>query len=843
MAGRKKSKKKYAAEAAALIVAIGSAGPVFAQGDESESIEKVIVTGSRTKGTTVEESSAPIDYIFGDELVNQGDGDLTNLLRNTVPSFSANPHPISDASSLVHPAHLRGLPPDSTLVLVNGKRRHRSSVINFLGQGIADGAQGPDISVIPAIALERVEVLRDGAAAQYGSDAIAGVINFQLKDAEEGGSFAVKYGSYYEGDGQSVQYSGNFGLPILSSGFANFSFEFRQAEATERNVQRADAAALIEAGNTDVADPAQIWGSPEIKEDTKLFLNMGYEVGSDTEVYAFGNYAQREAEGGFYFRNPQSREGVYVVDSEDGPLLVGDAQPGNATTCPTVGIGDAASLSSVEDNSTEIGQECFAFTEMFPGGFTPRFGGHVWDYAGVAGVRGTAGEFNYDLSGRLGTNTIGFYMKNTVNASLGPNSPTEFEPGGYSQKEKQVNLDMSIPVEIGLSSPLNVAFGLEQREEAFEILAGNLESYEAGIYATQGFAIGSNGFPGISPDIEGRFTRDNIAAYLDLEASVTDKMNLGLATRVEDYEDFGTTTNSKVSMRYAFTDVVAVRSTVSTGFRAPTPGQANITNITTVMEGGKLINRGTIPPTNPLALLKGGEALQPETSVNFSIGSVFTFGSLFSSIDYFNIAVKDRISQTASQELTAEEAADLESQGVAGASNIDSFRFYTNDFDTQTQGVDVVLSYPVVMFGGNSSFSFAANWTDTQVISYDEEILDETRIRQLEDSLPAFRSNLGVIHYNGNWQGLARVNYYDGFYEAHLDAGDLPIEAGGEVTVDVDVAYKTPVGFSVAVGAQNLFNQFPDENPYATVAGAKYPETSPLGFNGGYYYTRLSYNF
>ncbi len=835
-------KSCYAIEIAMLLTAAGSMAPVYGQTEEGSSVEKVVVTGSRSQGRSVEESSAPIDYLLGDDLVNQGDGDLANLLRNTVPSFSANPQPISDASTLVRPINLRGLPPDSTLVLVNGKRRHRAAVINFLGQGISDGAQGPDISVIPAIALESVEVLRDGAAAQYGSDAIAGVINFRLKDSDEGGVVAAKYGSYYEGDGDSIQYSGNFGVPILENGFANFSFEFRQAEATDRSVQRDDAAGLIANGNTFVADPAQIWGQPEVKEDTKLFLNMGFNLDANTQLYAFGNYAQREVEGGFYFRNPQTRDGVYSNDSGE-TLLVADANPNNQITCPTIAVGDATSLNSVSDNSTALGAECFTFNEMFPGGFTPRFGGNVWDSSGVTGLRGNMGNLNYDLSTSLGVNTLRFFMKNTVNASLGPNTPTEFEPGGYSQREQQVNLDLSLPVSIGLASDVNIAFGFEQRTESFEILAGNYESYAAGLYASQGFSIGSNGFPGISPDIEGQFSRKNAAAYLDMEASVTDKLNVGLAGRAEEFEDFGSTTNSKASLRYAFTNQVAVRSTVSTGFRAPTPGQANVTNITTVLENGKLVNRGTIPPTNPIALLKGGKELKPETSVNLSVGSVFTFGKLFSSIDYFRIDVKDRIAQSASKELSPEEATDLESQGVAGASNLNSFRFYTNDFDTQTQGIDLVVNYPVAMFGGSTAFNLAANWTDTKVVSYDEDILDDTRIRQLEDALPEYRSNLGMIHYNGDWRSLLRLNYFSGFYEAHLDSGELPIEAGDEYTVDVEFSYKTAMGLALAIGAQNLLNEYPDEHDYQGVAGAKYPETSPLGFNGGYYYSRLSYYF
>ena len=285
---------------------LGVATPAAAA--DNETLEELIVTGIRGgEARSVTDSTVPIDVLSSAEFANQGDTDLSNLLRNVVPSYNVNSQPISDAATIVRPANLRGLAPDHTLVLVNGKRRHRAAVIYWLGNGVADGAQGPDISAIPSSALKQVEVLRDGAAAQYGSDAIAGVINFILNDADHGANVEARYGGYYAGDGATYAISGNVGLPLTSNGFFNFSFEYGESDATDRSIQRDDAAALIAAGNTDVKDPAQVWGSPEIQDDLKTFINWGIDLSETLEVYGHANYVSKTAIGGFYFRNPNTR--------------------------------------------------------------------------------------------------------------------------------------------------------------------------------------------------------------------------------------------------------------------------------------------------------------------------------------------------------------------------------------------------------------------------------------------------------------------------------------------------------------------------------------------------------
>ncbi|WP_444944952.1 TonB-dependent receptor plug domain-containing protein [Microbulbifer sp. ZKSA006] len=822
-----KKKRWLAASSAPSLLAVtiaAASSPAIAQ---DAILEEVITIGTRVEGRSATDSSAPIDIMTGEEFMNQGDGDLSNLLRNVVPSYNVNTQAIADAAAIVRPANLRGLPSDSTLVLVNGKRRHRAAVISFLGAGVSDGAQGPDISAIPSIALKQVEVLRDGAAAQYGSDAIAGVINFQLKDDAGGGTVEVKHATTAEGDGDQSTVATNFGLPLTDSGFVNVSLEYRQQDSTSRSVQRDDAAQLIADGNTYVADPAQIWGQPEVNDDTKFFINSAIELSDSAELYAFGNYASRETDGGFFFRNPETRTGIYALGGEP---LIGDLDASN-------GIDDCVGMTHEAAQSSD---ECFSFTEVFPGGFTPRFGGELEDYSAVFGIRGElANGIGYDVSASNGHNEVDFVIYNTINATLGPDSPTRFNPGGYVQDETNFNIDLTKSIELS-GMPLFMAAGFEWREEEFEVKQGDTASWQVGDLAEQGFLIGSNGFSGFGPEVVGTFDRDNIALYSDFELEVSDALRLGTALRWEDFSDFGDTSNFKLSAHYSINDAIALRSTVSTGFRAPTPGQSNVTNVTTVYTEGALANRGTIPATNPIAVLKGGKQLQPEESKSFTVGAIIAAGDWDITLDYFQIAVTDRITQSASQLLSDEERAQLVADGISGADSLEYFRFYTNDFDTKTRGVDLVATYPL---GEATDFNLAMNWTKTEVTDYSTDTVDDMRIQQLEDGLPEVRGNASITHAADNWRGLVRLNYYGSYWEAHLDDYSLPIDAGDEWTVDIEVAYDLSGSISLIAGAENVFNNYPDKNPWSGVSGAEYPETAPMGYNGALYYVRGQYEF
>lgn len=822
--------------------------------DDPATLETVSVLGSRTQPRSVSSSAVPIDIITAEEFRNQGATDALDQLRVLVPSFNVSTIPIDDAASLIRPANLRGLPPDNTLVLVNGKRFHRSAVITFLGHGLSDGSQGPDLSVFPSLALNQVEVLRDGAAAQYGSDAIAGVINFGLKEISEGGTAEVFAGQYYEGDGFTTQYSAQIGLPLTSRGFATLTAEWREADDTSRSVQRDDAAAAIAAGYPGVPEPAQIWGSPKVEDDFKFVANLGIS-GDSVDVYLFGNYAQREVDGGFYFRDPTARSGVYSNDGGE-TLLIGDTT--GAGGCPTIALRDAnGNLIPYSTVSTAVGAlpaNCFTFLSTLPGGFTPRFGGSLEDMSVVGGVKGMWGDaWHWDVSATYGRNDIDFVIYNTINASLGAAQPEglRFHPGGNTQTEKGVNFDTGRDFETSFTAePLRMSAGAEWREESFEVKGGDAASTAIGPLTQQGFALGSNGFNGFSPRTAGEWDRSNWAVYLDLEAQFTEQFMLAAAIRHEDFEDFGSTTNGKLTGRFDVSETFALRGAVNTGFRAPTPGQANISQITTAFEGNALIDIATLPPTNPIAQLKGARALTPEDSKSVSLGMVWDSGDWLVTVDGYQIKVEDRIALSTSFELTDAERAALVASGNPEAASLTSVTYFGNAFDTTTTGLDVVASLQTEHFGGDTTYSLAANWNKTEVDRYDANFINEARVYKIEESLPTTKGYFSVNHQREVFHANLRVAYYGSWYEDHLDSGvisaadgGLPIYEDSKVIVDAEVGWKFASGLYVNVGAQNLFDEVPDDNPWGGIAGAQYPVHSPYGFNGGFYYARVGWKF
>ena len=803
----------------------------------------IVVTGTRAQPRSVVESMVPIDVISSEDFVSQGETDVSTLLRTVAPSFNVNMQPISDAATVARPANLRNLAPDHTLVLVNGKRRHRSAVIYWLGNGVADGAQGPDISAIPAIALRQVEVLRDGASAQYGSDAIAGVMNFLLKDSSSGGSVEIKSGSYAAGDGDALSVAANVGMPLGENGFFNVSAEVGSSDPTDRSIQRSDAAALIAAGNTDVRVPAQIWGSPKIEDDVKLWANFGHLMGNGNQFYGQANHVSKKVTGGFFFRNPNTRGAVFSADGGE-TLLIGDlldAQDGildGSANCPTVAVTnnvpDPAALAQVFADPN-----CFSFQELFPGGFTPNFGGDVTDSSIVLGLRGqTNGGIAWDASVSQGSNEVDFFIVNTVNASLGPNTPTEFDPGLYQQDELNFNFDISKQI----NAQTNLAAGIEWREEEFEIGIGQLESFQIGPLATQGFSSASNGFPGFSDIAAGIWSRSNWALYADVERSSQDrKWTYGVAVRFEDFEDFGTTTNGKLSGRYQINDTFQLRGSASTGFRAPTPGQSNAFNVSTEFDFDlmDLVNNGTIPSSSRVAQLRGGKPLTPEESVNLAFGGVYDSGPFTLTIDYFQIDLNDRLAVTQNFSLTQDEVDDLVAEGITSAGNLKNFRFFTNDFDTETKGFDVVATYTPPTLGGDTTFSLLFNNTQTDVTKFNPATLDDTRIRELQEALPDTRWNLTANHKMDNGlRFLGRLSYYDDWFDSEDGAS-----YDGEYIVDLEVAYTLNENTTFVLGGQNAFDTFPGENGGARDVGNRYSQYTPFGFNGAFYYARIKYNF
>ena len=862
-------------------------------------VEGLVVVGSRAQPRTVTESPVPVDVIPRREVVQQGDIDFANLLRNVVPSLNVNIQPISDAATFVRPANLRGLAPDHSLVLVNGKRRHRAAVITWYGNGLADGSQGPDIALIPGIALEQAEVLRDGASAQYGSDAIAGVMNFVLRNDRSGGLIELKTGGnlfgktsepfeegWFPGDGEMYTLSGNVGLPLGETGFLNLTGEYGNANPTDRSTQRDDARALVGAGNTSVRSPAQIWGAPQVSNEIKLWANMGYLFDNDMQVYSHGNYVSKQVEGGFYYRNPGTRSGVFGTRNADGQriLLIGDmlaaadpTVPVGAAMCPEVRVTDDGvvikndpSLPNNMDAYKRVMNDpnCFTFQKMFPGGFTPQFGSNILDASVVAGLQGASGDLNWDASASWGKSNLDFYMYNTVNASLGPDQPCAdesrplsfvvpnqpctpwFNPGIYDQQEVNLNLDLSY----ALTERINVAGGGEWRNERFEIIKGHTESWTEGPLATQGFTPGSNGFTGFGPLTEGDWNRNNFAVYGDMEIREPEGVwTLGVAGRVERFSDFGTTVNGKIAGRVSATENLGLRGSVSTGFRAPTPGQQNAFNITTIYDPAimDLTNNGTIPSTSPLAVNFGGEALRPETSVNLALGAVYDKGPISLSMDLFQIRLSDRLTTSADRTLTPAEIEELVAGGIIREGGVLArFRFFINDFATRTDGIDLVGAYEIEGASGSSTtFSSAWNWTRTAVTDFNEKTLTSHRIRILEEGLPDVRGNLTANHaFASGLRFLVRGSYWGGYFDGeqpYYDSSpDNTIDYPARILFDAETARTFGDRWTLTIGAQNLFNTYPEEYPGAAAGvGNRFGQFTPFGFNGGFYYTRLSYGW
>ena len=892
----------------ALAATIATAYPLhsFAQeadtNAEAESdAERIIVTGTRLSNRSAADSPVPVDVISGDEFRQNSSTDVQDMLRTAVPSFDINTQPISDAATVVRPANLRGLSPDNVLVLVNGKRRHRGSIISFLGGGISDGAQGVDISAIPSMALKRVEVLRDGASSQYGSDAIAGVLNFILRDNSEGFEVNARYGSTFEGDGDNYTISANAGFEAGENGFINVTAEIRDVEGTVRSIVRDDVAGMVAAGyisaddfvgiNTYTSEVPQYWGQPDVEDDIKLFVNSAFELTDTAELYLFGNYGERQVTGGFFYRNPvtegSQRGGVYagpLVDpitgmpDENGvhSVLVGDLDGvGVGESCiagiPIGGNGnvfpDPTLLAQVQASAN-----CFSFIETIPNGFVPRFGGTNEDMAFTVGVRGEIAVgtgLSYDVSAQRGSNRTDFFINNTINASLGPDTPRDFVPGGQEQTETLLNVDFVYAVDAGLYSELSVAFGAEYRKEEFDLFAGDSASFALGPLASQGFSSSSNGFGGFPANTSA--SQDSKAIYVDLEADVTENLTLQTAIRAEDFSEFGNTTDFKIAGIFHVSDEVRLRAAYSTGFHAPTAGQANITNVTTQNVQGVLIDQGTLPLFSAAGQIaadfvesqgNGRPTLGPEDARNFSFGAAFDIGDTSWTVDYYNIELTDRVAlggninfldalnfaggagsnfTSVSAALTALDANGTIDRGeFVGLDDLSQFRFFSNSFDTTTTGIDLVGNYSFDFMGGDSRLTIAANYNKTEVDSVGTvNPINAGRVAAIEDLLPNLRGNVSWFHDQGDISTLVRANYYGGWD----DTGNGVNGIGAEVLIDVQVSYQLNDATRLVAGVDNLLDAYPEENPGAGGSGQLYSEASPFGFNGATWYVQARYTF
>ncbi len=859
------------AVAAALL---STALPVFAQDaatpaapqparQDAVDLDKLVVTGTRVQGRSPTQSLSPVDVFRPADLEKQASADFTDQLANIAPSFNTQRFPIADGTAFVRPANLRNLPPDQTLVLINGKRRHRSALVNLQVEPfgtVNQGSQAVDYSLIPSAAIQRVEVLRDGSSAQYGSDAIAGVINVLLNDYDDGVRIEGQYGSTYQGDGDKWRSSFNAGAALGDGGFINMTVEYFDSDHTSRGIPRADAAevgAFVGPGVVPFEGLGQRWGDPD-GEGLRTFFNAEYPINENVSLYGFGSYSDTEYVSSFFYRTPVGVPGVaprgtLMVDA-DGNGVADPVEQSLIDEIRAGGLNPADYLTA--DASSPSGFIALnPIYPLFPGGYTPTFGADLQDYEGVFGVKGeTAAELRWDFSLRQGENQMIYTMTDSINPSLGRLSPTSFKPGNLTQLERGANADFAWPWQNDVfASPLNVAFGAEWREETYEIRPGDTASWQNGPTGAL-FGVGSDGFQGDSPEAAGDFSQYSRAAYVDLETDVVERWTVGVAGRYEDASQFDSTFDWKVSTRFAFTDAFAVRGTVNTGFRTPTPGQLNTLDVTTTADStGNLVPLGTFPVGSEAAIALGAQPVTAEESTSYSAGFVYAPNDVFTlTIDYYNIEVEDRIAlQTINVAPGSPEQLALINAGVPGAELLRQVSYFVNGFDSTVQGIDLVAVYRAD-FGawGTGVFDWRHSYNKQEIDSVaviegtTTPVIDAERVADLENQLPNNRSVL-TADWRSPWNVnfTARANYYDSWEDFTFgEKGEFSSEWLFDIAVTFNLMEDK---LRLTVGGNNIFDNFPDRetNSTLTFLGAKYPLSSPFGFNGGEWYVKATYEF
>jgi iron complex outermembrane receptor protein len=810
-------------------------------------LEQVIVTGTRRAERTVLESNVPIDVVTSRDLKKTFSADVNGKLQALIPSYNVRRIPTSDGSIFVRPATLRNLSPDHTLVLVNGKRFHRSAFVDVT----ARGAQAVNLALFPSGAFKRTEVLRDGAAAQYGSDAIAGVINFILND-QPGTDAYVQFGEFSKGDGRNLQVGLSSGFKLGPSGFLNVAAEYVDGEASNNGIQRADAAAIIAQGGPaasaarNIGEVVQRYGLPEL-ESKKVFINAGFDLNESAQIYGFGNYTEDSGVADFNYRPSLTVSGVNadgqtVTFPRNGGYNI--KSNGHHSIYQTDGSNASGSWTA-----TDPGYDLLA---IYPGGFTPRFGSDTRDYSFAAGIKGTAGEkLSWDLSASLGNDRIDYWLKESVNLSLGSASPTEFDNGAREQREQTANLDFVYEWQTALSNPVNVGFGAEYRREEFSIHAGEEASWVLG--PLRDLSPAANGFPGAHPATAGAWSSHNTAAYVDLDVDLTERFNIGVAGRYEDYSLFGSTTNGKLAARFAVNDAFSLRGAASTGFRAPTPGQQYLQNVSQNPNLDALIPRSVdvraqLPSNSVAAALFGGEALQPEESVNLSLGVVLQPApGLSLTLDAYQIDIDDRIGLSTDFELTNTQRAQLAGVNVPLANELTHVRFYTNSFDTRTRGVDLVAAWRGQVGPGRLGLTWASNYNDTRFTRFDPALFNEpTRVGFL-DALPGLTSHLSADYEFGKWSLTGRARHFGKWTYVSNTSATNPFyeDIGAETFLDLIADYRLSDGVNVTLGIENVLDNFSQAAELVTVRnnGRLYPGGAPYENDGRQLYARVGIQF
>ena len=744
-------------------VALLSAAPAFAQDaavDEAATVDEIVVTGTRVANRSRLDTLAPVDVVTAQSLQNRGTTEFATALAQSVPSLTFPRPSANDGSDSIRPATLRGLSPDQTLVLVNGTRRHASALVNTNGV-VGRGSAAVDLNAIPTAALDRVEVLRDGASAQYGSDAIAGVVNLRLKAASSGGGASVTYGQYLttvktargerdEEDGATTTASAWQGFALGDDGFLTLSAEYLNRESTNRSDYDPRAAA-------NGAVTAR-FGDPDVEQWT-VFANAGKGLGNGWEAYGWAGYQDRDSSG--------------------------------------------AAFPRLSDNVNNV-------AALYPNGFLPKVAVNSQDASLAGGLRGVIAGWDADVSLVYGRNALDFRTEDSLNSTYGAASLTSFDSGSLIYDQLVLGADFSRQFEAGLSGgPLNLAWGLEQRWENYQIEAGQPESYNRGpLGSNTALSGGAQGFPGFQPSNEVDVDRDNFAAYADIELPITEKLTLAGAVRFEDYSDFGDTQTGKLSGRYDFTPNFALRGSVSTGFRAPSLQQSYFTSTSSVIQDGAVVETGTFPSVSPVGTALGGRPLKPETSTNYSLGAVVRLGAFDLTVDAYKIEIEDQIVLS---ELIRDPAL-LTPLGVQAA------RFFLNGVSTTTEGVDVGGRYrlPTGLFG-------------------------RQRILTIEEGTPDVKVSAGADWRLQKWGASLRATYYgDVLQPGSVAANDY--RTGEKTVIDLEGRYQLTDRVGLAVGADNVFDEYPEATPASLNSNGVlgYPYNSPFGFNGRFVYARVN---
>jgi iron complex outermembrane receptor protein len=826
-----------------------------------------VVVGSRARHTAAEELAVPVDVFPAEQLQQQGTTETSIILQTLSPSVNFPHQSVTDAGDIVRPFTLRGLSPDHTLVLLNGWRRHQTALVNNFTYGMGAGSSGVDLNALPASALDRIEVLRDGAAAQYGSDAIAGVVNLVLRDGAFTPFVNGDAGRYtpddYKDDGTTVNVNGGWGIGLGRGSLGLFG-EFRDRQATNRAwadpfedagtgvVDVIDDKGQVIEKNNPVPQPNHHWGDG-LEKDALTFANfrMPLNDAGSAEIYSFGGYSHRDGSGNAYRR--------YSGSNRNWP-------------------------------------------ELYPLGFLPTFSGQATDYSMAGGLRGLVKGWSYDLGAEFGHNNFDYDQTSTNNASLGPCLDVPCAPGpdgilgtaddpgipnqlaffaGRVLREELVTaVNVARPVEVGLPAPLNLAFGVAFRRERYAIREGELASYlngfhlpqdstgDDGIFGTADDNLdpapsGSSGFSGFTPGDATDRHRNNVGIYGDAETQLTKTVLGNVAGRFEHYSDFGSNLSGKLAVRYQPTPRITLRAAAGTGFRAPGLSQVGFRKVVTNVISGEFIDVGIFPTDDPAAIALGAKPLKEETSFNFSGGVAVTpVPNLTLTADYFHIRINDRILLGA----TFDDDATLALLAGAGITGIGGVQYFTNGLDTRTQGLDVTAAYRVPTSNGKLDLTGSLNYTKNKIIRVDPlpqvlvdagstepGLLDSVTAIGIEDERPDWRGTLQANWTRSRVSALGRFSYYGSFSSAQPGFCDLCRENyGGKGLFDAELGYQFNL-IKLAVGARNLFDTYPDQ-PSSTRVVDEFGDTSkdfndnfgtfpwaaasPFGYNGRFVYAR-----